>query len=151
MDRIAEAVALFEESLALKRKMGNQATIASALNNLGYLAIGQGNYERAAALLVESLRLSYESGSRRGILGAVGSFVSLACAQGEFRRAASLLGMMSSLCETIGAALPTDYEQNLAAARARLGEEEFEAAWRNGQAMSLEETIAATSPLAVAA
>jgi hypothetical protein len=49
--------------------------------------------------------------------------------------------------EAIGAALPDDYEQNVAAARTGLGEELFAAAWSRGQAMSLGQAIeSALSP-----
>jgi non-specific serine/threonine protein kinase len=151
MDRIDEAVALFEESLVLKRKIGNRTTIALALNNLGYLAIGQRNYERAAELLDESLRLSCETGNRRMILISLSSLSALAWAQGEQTRAVSLLATVATMSEAIGAVLPYDYEQNLAAFRAGLSEEEFAAAWNRGQSMTLEEAVAAASRLPVAA
>jgi hypothetical protein len=37
--------------------------------------------------------------------------------------------------------LPDDYEWNVAATRAGLGEEAFAAAWSQGQAMTLEQAI----------
>jgi hypothetical protein len=59
--------------------------------------------------------------------------------------------MVASLCEAVGSDLPSDYEQNLATARAGLGEEAFASAWQKGQAMPLADAIASASPTAVAA
>ena len=52
---------------------------------------------------------------------------------------------MTALSEAIGALLPADYERNLAATRAGLSEEAFAAAWRQGEAMTLEQVMASGS------
>jgi predicted ATPase/class 3 adenylate cyclase len=141
------AISFFEESLALKRKLGNESSVASTLNNLGYLAIEQGNHERAAPLLDESLRLYHRLGNSAGTVEALNNIARVALETGDLSRAVSLLARVTALSEAIGAALPDDYEQNVAAARTGLGEEPFAAAWSRGQAMSLEQAIeSALSP-----
>lgn len=51
---------LYEESLALRREIGDQLGIASALNNLGMLATSQGDLSRARKLLETSFELRRE-------------------------------------------------------------------------------------------
>jgi hypothetical protein len=60
-------------------------------------------------------------------------------------RGARLLGAAEALLEAIGGVLDPDdgmvYEQGVASARAQLSEAEFERAWAEGRAMSMEEAI----------
>jgi predicted ATPase/class 3 adenylate cyclase len=141
------AFSYLEESLALKRELGNESSVASTLNNLGYLAIEQGNPERALPLLDESLRLYHRLGNSAGTVEALNNIARVARETGDLRRAVFLLARVTALSEAIGAALPDDYEQNVAAARAGLGEEAFAAAWSQGQGMTLEQAIeSALSP-----
>ena len=55
-------VALLEESLALGRRGGDQWLLSIALNNLGNLLAGEGDYERAAELFEESLAIGEARG-----------------------------------------------------------------------------------------
>jgi tetratricopeptide (TPR) repeat protein len=59
--------ALHEESLAIKRELGDKWGIASSLGNLGILAADQGDYALARALHEESLGLRRELGDRLGV------------------------------------------------------------------------------------
>jgi tetratricopeptide (TPR) repeat protein len=50
-------MARLEESMALRRELGDQERLISSLNELGFALYRQGDYARAAALLEESLGL----------------------------------------------------------------------------------------------
>jgi len=69
----------------------------------------------------------------------------LVASQGEHEWAARLWGAAEALREAIGAPMPpvyrATYEQAVALARAQVGEEAFAAAWAEGLAMPLEQTI----------
>jgi tetratricopeptide (TPR) repeat protein len=54
------AQSFFEQSLALKRAVGDKIGIAMSLNSLGIVAYAQGNYTKARTLQEESLALSRE-------------------------------------------------------------------------------------------
>lgn len=56
-----------EQSLIFRRQMGNRASVASMLNNLGETARLQGNYQKAVPLLEEALRVAREIGNRAGV------------------------------------------------------------------------------------
>jgi predicted ATPase/DNA-binding SARP family transcriptional activator len=50
-----DALALYEESLAIRRDLGDQREVARSLHDLGWLRLHQGGYADARALLEESL------------------------------------------------------------------------------------------------
>jgi non-specific serine/threonine protein kinase len=140
------AKALCEESLAMRRALGYKGGIAHTLTVLGRIALDQGAYERATACYQESLALRQETGEKEGIATALEGLAAVARMQGQPVRAARLSGAASSLRTLLGAPLPpTDrpsYEQTVAALRTQLDESTFTAAWAEGQAIPLEETLA---------
>ena len=140
------ARALCEQSLAIRRELGDRRGIATSLHDLGMVAYERGDYRAARALYEESLAILRELGYRSRIATALESFARLAAAEAQVGRVARLLGAAESLREAIGTPLrPTqraDYAHAVAAARAELGEEAFAAAWAEGQAMSVEQAIA---------
>jgi hypothetical protein len=98
-------------------------------------------------LLAEALVLLQEVGDKWGIADGLERLARVAVAQGQAERAAWLCGAAARLRTAIGAPLPpaerTLYESALADARTALGNESFAAAWAHGQALSLEQVIAA--------
>lgn len=60
---LARAMALWEESLALAREVGNPNLVGLTLSNLGYVALLLGDHEQAAALCKEALALAHDLGS----------------------------------------------------------------------------------------
>jgi len=71
----AAAHARYDESLAIRRELGDKQEIANLLSNLGIVARYEGNYAAAGALYAESLAIRRELGDRWGIatsLNAVG-------------------------------------------------------------------------------
>src|SRR5206468_2248739 len=61
------ARALHQESLAIKRELGDKGGIAASVNNLGLVADSQGDFASARALYEESLALRRELGDKWGI------------------------------------------------------------------------------------
>ena len=128
----------------MQREMGDLRGIANTLGSLGNAARSQGDDGRARALYEESLAILRELGDRRGIAESLEMFAALAVAQ-QPERAARLFGAAEALREAIRAPRPVidraDYERQVAATCAALGEEAFGAAWAEGRALSLEEAI----------
>jgi tetratricopeptide (TPR) repeat protein len=98
----ARATALFEESLAIMRELGDARGIALSLTNLGGVACDQGEYTRAVALLEESLALARPSGDRYGIAVMLHELGNLAADQGEYERAEALLEESLALFSALG-------------------------------------------------
>jgi tetratricopeptide (TPR) repeat protein len=140
--------ALNEEAVALFRERGYKGGLYYALDNLGWAALLQGDHERAKSYYQESLVLCKELGDR---LIASESLEGLACisgAQGEAERAARLFGAAEALREALGAvAYQLTFEEeawrepHLATARSWLDEASWEAAWAEGQGMTLEKAV----------
>jgi hypothetical protein len=80
-----------------------------------------------------------------GIASCLEGLAEVAMGQGDPGRAARLFGAAEAVRLAIGAPLPliqrVPYEQAVASVRAQLGQEAFEAAWAEGQTMSLEQAI----------
>ena len=60
---------VLQESLAIRRELGDRQGISGSLNNLGKIAYDQGDFPAARALLEESLAIKRELGEQRGIAG----------------------------------------------------------------------------------
>jgi tetratricopeptide (TPR) repeat protein len=149
------ARSLHEESLAIRRELGDKWGIAYSLNSMGSVAYLQGDYAAAHSLYEESLTIRRELQDKRGCaeclagLGGVaarmGQWQAQTRAEGQAERGTRLLGAAEALLGAISAVLdPEDrmvYEQGVASARAQLSEEDFERAWAEGRAMSMEAAI----------
>ncbi|MFQ5794233.1 MAG: tetratricopeptide repeat protein [Candidatus Bipolaricaulia bacterium] len=147
-DDLGQAAELFEEGLALAREQEDKEVIAHLLEGLGQVEAGQGDLGQAAELYEESLTLQRELRDKGGIALCLEGLAGVACANGRPERAARLFGAAEALHEAIGFPLPSidrtlmDYDRNVSAVRAELGEEAFAIAWAEGQAMPLEQAIA---------
>jgi predicted ATPase len=84
------ARALFEESLEIFRRLGDQRSIAGPLHNLACVAWNQGVYESARALYEEGLEIYRQLGNQRGIAHSLMVLGSVARDQGEYARAQAL-------------------------------------------------------------
>jgi hypothetical protein len=113
------------------------------LGTLGWVAMRQQDWPAAQARLAESLELRQEIGDAGGSAWCLERAAEVALARGQERKAARLYGTAAGLREAIGSVIDrpdrAEYERHRAALRDKLGAEVFEAAWREGGAMSLEQ------------
>ena len=138
---------LAERGLALSREVGERQTLCTALYTLATLAQAEGDHERARDLFEEGLTLSAELGNEADVAHCLEGLASIAGAEGRVVRAAHLWGAEEALLEKIEAAVYTYvpdrslHQSHVAAAQARIGEEAWGAAWKEGRAMNLEQAI----------
>jgi predicted ATPase/transcriptional regulator with XRE-family HTH domain len=83
------AVALLQQSLELKRAVGDRAGIASSLNTLGWIARLQGDFARAQTLCGESVALYRELGDKQGISYALNNLGLAAADLGDYAGASA--------------------------------------------------------------
>ncbi len=137
---------LFEESVAARRSIGDQRGLALVLANLADLAMQEGDYEHARVLLVETLTIQQQLGTPPGIAFALERLAGLAAAQQHSVRALRLSGAADALRAATGASASPSARallvQRLSAAEQELGEDAADAAWTEGQALSLDEAVA---------
>jgi predicted ATPase/class 3 adenylate cyclase/Tfp pilus assembly protein PilF len=140
------ATALHEEALTLFRELGNRDGMSISLNGLGEVARSQGDYGRAATLFAEALQLHHATGSQANVALMLEGLAWVAAARKQALLAARLGGAAEALREALGSPLPpselADQERAVQAMSAALGSEAFAAAWAQGRALPLEETIA---------
>ena len=138
---------LAERGLALSREVGERQAISAALYTLATLAQAERDHERARDLFEEGLTVSAELGNETDIAHYLEGLAAVAAWEDRRVRAALLWGAAEALLEKIEVGVHTYvpdrslHRSQVATAHARLGEEAFEAAWTQGRAMSLEETI----------
>jgi hypothetical protein len=143
---LAAARTFLEEALALQRALGVMAQLAHTLGRLGRVARLAGDYAEARVLYVESLSTVKDLGDRNGLAGMLVELGGLAASEGQAARSARLFGAAAAVRAAIGSVMPPilrdQYERDMAAAQAALGEAAFEAAWAAGQALSLDMVVA---------
>ena len=141
----AEAAAHYRESLELAGAAGPPGWRTETLRALGHATHLLGDDRAARAHFTEALRLCRDLGDRRGVAECVGGLACLAAGT-QPGRAVRLLGAATAAVAASGPYLSRsdqdDFDRSLAASRSRLGDGAYEAAWRRGQAMSLEQAVA---------
>jgi len=141
----AKARALYTESSMVFRELGDRQALASALTNLGLAACQQGDYPAARALYDESAKCFLALGDRWGIAWSLEGLASVASGLTNPIRAARIWGAAERLRGEIGSPMPPSeqprHDRELAAARATVGEEVFDFAWHEGQAMTMEKAL----------
>jgi hypothetical protein len=140
------AAQLVEESLELRRQLGNKWGVGVSLGILGWVAMREGNWESAAARLGESLAVRQEIGDQSGSAWCLERLAEVAQERGQTVKAVHLFGAAAALRESIRSVIdPADQpevESKLTALRSGLGEERFAAAWNEGRALPLEQAAA---------
>ncbi|HET6313063.1 MAG TPA: tetratricopeptide repeat protein, partial [Chloroflexia bacterium] len=79
----ASARRLFDESLALRRELGDKKGIAASLNNLGTIAWNTGDYATARLLFAESLAVRQELGNTPAIAASLSNLAAVTRHLGE--------------------------------------------------------------------
>ena len=136
---------LWEESVALRRAIGDRFLLGYSLRRLAEIALRQQDYAAAEASYREAHGFLMDAGGKAGIAASLAGFAGLALAQGQIIPAVHLFGAVDSLLQTLAWRLPPAdnkaYEQNLASARAQLTDAAFQTAWDEGRALSTEQAI----------
>jgi predicted ATPase/DNA-binding XRE family transcriptional regulator len=140
------AVRLHQESLERFREYGEPIGVPWALHGLGDTALAQGDALLAGAHFREALALFRHEGDRGGMAYCLAGLAGAAALDEEPARAARLWGAAEALRLLIGArhapAGRATRERLMAVAREQFGETGFDAAWAEGQAMTLEQALA---------
>jgi hypothetical protein len=135
-----------EESLGLRRQLNNKWGVGVSLGTLAWVALAQGDLDRAVATLAESLAVRREIGDMGGSAWCLERLAEVAAARGQAEKAVRLVGAATALRASIGSVIdPVDQPENdrrRAALQAALGEASFAAAWEAGTAMSLDQAVA---------
>ena len=141
----ASARVRYEELLSFSRQAGPKWVVGYITDRLGRIALAEHDYAQAVKLLRESLpELDEVHGDRANAAAKLAGLAEAFRAQGELIHAARLLGAVESEFDkgVWLSATRAAHAQSAAATKAALGEAAFDAAWADGQAMTLEQAVA---------
>jgi predicted ATPase/DNA-binding SARP family transcriptional activator/DNA-binding CsgD family transcriptional regulator len=140
-----QAMALLEESLAISRELGDKWVEAACLLSLGNAATLRGEPNQAMMLLREGIAMWVEFESKPNVAAGLEGLAEAVSALGEELRAVRLWGAAAALREVLDVPWsPVEqllHEPQLIAARSRLDEAMWEAAFAEGRGMSFEEVV----------
>lgn len=134
----------YEESLAIISESGVQRRIQLVYQNLGSIALNEGDYHRAEHYLRQSM-MDLTSYDRFALLSALSTLAATFAAQKHLLKAARLIGAVESQLDIMGAPLqPPDvqqHERNVVLIRNQLGEERYTTLWEEGSKMSFSQVV----------
>jgi tetratricopeptide (TPR) repeat protein len=141
----SRAQILFEQAVPLLREARKYSYLAIQLRRLGQLAIPRGELPKAMALIRESLQLNWTIRDYDGTCCCLAAMGAWCAASGQSVCAAKLFGALDAVLEfTHFGMMPLDqqeYERSVSELRNRLDESTFTAAWMEGRAMTMEQSI----------
>jgi len=143
--KYAEARQLLEESLMIRRQLGDKAGLALSLNTLADVVLDEGKFIDARPLLDESLALNRELGDQTAIAYLIEDYAGLAAFESKHEKALKLASFADALRESIGAPLPPSeqarVDRMIAPARTALPESAVTVEWETGRSLALEQAI----------
>ncbi|GHO56409.1 LuxR C-terminal-related transcriptional regulator [Ktedonobacter robiniae] len=136
----------YEECLAVSQQTGETRRIVFMYNNLTYIALHEGEAGRARDLGRQGLQLARAINNRLQIATDLALLAGAVGTLGQPQQAARLLGASERTLERLGAFhQPNDKREIdgiIAAVRAQLDEETFQATWAQGRELTLEQAVA---------
>jgi len=135
----------YEECLNLVQQTGETVREGMQYENLGVLAYRRGDYQLSRDLIRRGMTLSLNLGTNYGLASHLATLAGPVAALGQPRKAARLLGAANTHLQALGLdqqpADQPDLRRFLQAVLQALGEDEFQAEWDRGQAMTLQEAV----------
>jgi predicted ATPase/transcriptional regulator with XRE-family HTH domain len=137
---------LLEESLRLRRLAGDDHGTLPVLVALARLARKRNDRESTLALLRESLAVAGPLGRNRSTVIVLDGLAAFALQEAQFATTVRFLGSAANVLKSADFTAPSrdqpDRLDTTAAVRARLGDDEFTAAWAEGQALTPDKLVA---------
>ena len=144
---LVTARALAEKSAALYKEMGHRHGTAKSLAVVGKALAAEGDLAGARAHYEQCLAISSALSEKWVVAVYLVELGEVVAEQQQTQWAAQLWGASEVLREASGIPVPlveqADYERAVSAARAKLGERAFAAAWSQGRSMTAEQALAA--------
>ncbi len=136
---------LFTEVIQINRETQNLKSLSHSLHGLGDMLVQQGSFGEAIHLLKESTDIRLRLRDMKGLAHSLDALAMLEEKMGNEYQAAKLEGVSVQLREKIGLPItPAAQKENenfLTRLREKLGQNQFENAWFDGQTMSLEQIV----------
>ena len=148
---IQAALEYSNRAVELFRELGDDGGVATALGSCGWISLELSDPDHAEASFREALTLACGLAWKRGVAVNAAGLGAALVAGGKAERAAQLFGAAAAIHEELGiffddALEEQVHERAVAAAKATLGDDAFDAAWLRGEGMTPEEIVAFAEP-----
>jgi predicted ATPase/class 3 adenylate cyclase len=144
--QIDRGLSLGEACVARWRELGDRGQLVEILLDFGDTLLAVGDLERARSLLEESLLIMADLGPMFFAAEVFEDLAVVAARQGEPERFGRLLGAADRIRAESGAVRMPTWQRRVEAARAlaeaEAGRENVQAAWEQGQQLTIEEAVA---------
>jgi predicted ATPase/class 3 adenylate cyclase len=150
-DQFDEARGPLEEGLDVALRGTDPAAIAVGHHTVGRVARLQGRLDDAARHYRESIRITNELGDTAQMTEPLQGLAAVLIAMGDPERGVRLLGANAAIRERLGGGPPPEWLRlgdPLTDARRSLGEDAYGRAWDAGVAMTVDEAVLQTRPVA---
>jgi hypothetical protein len=150
-DQFDEARGPLEEGLDVALRGTDPAAIAVGHHTVGQVARLQGRLDDAARHYRESIRITNELGDTAQMTEPLQGLAAVLIAMGDPERGVRLLGANAAIRERLGGGPPPEWLRlgdPLTDARRSLGEDAYGRAWDAGVAMTVDEAVLQTRPVA---
>ncbi|MBI3739611.1 MAG: hypothetical protein HY258_11240 [Chloroflexi bacterium] len=128
------------------REMGDKHRVNMIKSELAHIERYEGHHQKAKAMYRETILEWQRIGHRAAIAHQLECFAAIAKVEEQGQRAARLFGAAEALREKIDIPMTAmervEYDREIADLRAGMDEKAFTAAWAEGRAMTMEQTIA---------
>jgi non-specific serine/threonine protein kinase len=142
----AAAASLHNEALVISKGIGDQDGIGHSLSGLADVTRVGGDEGAALALYRKSLSIFWNLGEKPEWLAPLESVAAVMLARGQHEQSVRLWSAAQALRDDLTVPRSIDeageYDRQIGAARAALGEEKFAAAWAQGQTTGTDAAIA---------
>ena len=140
------AKSIYEECLVISKQTGETRRILFICQNLAFIALHEGDAERARDLGRQSIELARTMNNRLELAKALATLAGAIGELGQAQRAARLLGASESALERFGAFHQLndkpEIDAIIIAVHARLDDAAFRAVWAEGRELPLEQAVA---------
>jgi len=145
-DDTVSAAKYYEYTLGAYAAQGDREGVAGELMNLGCVHLHRHDPDWALRLLKESIALYRSLKSEPGLAFDIGGLAGVAAERHDGLRAARLLGSMDAAMKRLGIVLDPDdqldRDRHFAMARGQISSRAFDAAYAEGQTMSISDALA---------
>jgi len=138
-DDLEAAEGCYRQSLEVARDLGDLEGIASGLSGIGNVALRRADYAAARRAYLESIEVLADLGDRQAIAECLEALAAVDRTEGDAELAVRRIGAADALRDAIGSPVPphrrAEWDAQVAALKAALGEAAFAARWAEGRGM----------------
>ena len=142
---LSSALAFYTKSATISRGLKDQWGLAYAILGIANVAFEQGDFSTASSLYRECLSMFLEEADHIGLPYALESVAALSIMKNQLEKATRIFAAADALRKRKNSPMPlpdsSAYQKKLSVLQGQLDRSNFEAAWIEGRAMTMEQAV----------